>query len=147
MNIKKMISGLVVILFSGIVLAQNNALITEKEAQLPPAKGELKTRGIARGPGVKVLSPDLQATVKGPFDLKIKFEPRGGNKIDPQSVKLAYLKSPMVDLTDRVKQSITDEGINLEKATIPPGEHQIKVTVKDAEGRETNAVITIMVGK
>jgi hypothetical protein len=53
----------------------------------------------------------------------------------------------MVDLTDRVKQSITDEGINLEKATIPPGEHQIKVTVKDAEGRETNAVITIMVGK
>jgi len=46
MNIKKMISGLVVMLLSGIVLAQNKPLITEKEAQLPPAKGELKTREI-----------------------------------------------------------------------------------------------------
>ena len=33
MNIKKMISGLVVMLLSGIVLAQNKPLITEKEAQ------------------------------------------------------------------------------------------------------------------
>lgn len=147
MTINRIILGFLALSFSGFVLAQSKPLITEKEAQLPPAKGELKTRGIARGPGVKVISPDPQASVKGPFDLKIKFEPRGGNKIDAQSVKLAYLKSPMVDLTDRIKQSISDEGINLEKATIPPGEHQIKVTVKDAEGRETNSVITIVVVK
>ena len=62
-------------------------LITMKESQLPPAKGDLKTRGISRGPGIKVISPDVNITevkaeVKTPFDLKIAFEPRGGVKID-----------------------------------------------------------------
>ena len=67
-------------------------LITTKESQLPNAQGELKTRGISRGPGIRVVSPETE--VKSPFDLKVQFEPRGGNKIDPTSVKVTYLKSP-----------------------------------------------------
>ena len=120
-------------------------LITAKEAQLPKAQGELKTRGIARGPGIKVLSPEAEVT--SPFDLKVQFESRGGNKIDPASVKVMYLKSPAVDLTTRIKSGVKESGIDVSKAEAPPGEHQIKIIVKDAEGRESSSVMTIHVVK
>ena len=46
-------------------------LISLKEAKLPEASGSLKTRGITRGPAIKVSSPDLSAAeIKSPFDLK-----------------------------------------------------------------------------
>jgi len=123
-------------------------LITSKEAQLPAAKGELKTRGISRGPGIKIVSPDVAAgELKSPFDLKVQFESRGGNKIDPQSVKITYLKSPYVDLTDRIKPAISESGVDFQKAEVPAGEHTIRITVKDMEGRESNSVLTLMVNK
>ena len=118
-------------------------LITEKEASLPGTKGELKTRGIARGPGIKVISPDPTSAVKGSFDLKVNFESRGGNKIDPASVRVTYLKSPVVDLTPRLKGAISENGIDFAKAEVPAGEHSLRITVKDAEGRESNSTITI----
>lgn len=119
--------------------------ITAKEAQLPSAKGELKTRGIARGPAIKVVSPDMD--VKSPFDLKVQFESRGGNKIDPKSVKVSYLKSPAVDLTQRVASGIDEKGIDFSKAEAPPGEHQLKISVKDVDGRESSSFVTINVVK
>jgi hypothetical protein len=123
-------------------------LITTKEAQLPPAKGDLKTRGISRGPGIIVLSPEDKLTeVKSPFDFKVKFEPRGGVKVDTSSVKVTYLKFPYVDLTERVKSAISENGINLEKAAVPSGEHSIRITVKDVDGRESNSVIALVVVK
>lgn len=123
--------------------AQAAPLITEKEAALPSATGELKTRGIARGPGIKVISPDPSAAVKGAFDLKVNFESRGGNKIDPSSVRVTYMKSPAVDLTPRLKSGISEGGIDFSKAEVPSGEHTLRITVKDADGRETNSVLTI----
>jgi hypothetical protein len=123
-------------------------LITVKEAQLPAAAGELKTRGISRGPAIKVLSPDVgSAPISAPFDLKVQFESRGGKKIDPASVKVTYLKSPMVDLTGRMKPAISESGISFEKAQVPPGDHAVRITVKDVEGRESNSVINLAVKK
>jgi hypothetical protein len=133
-----------------LVLAQAQAiqLITAKEAQLPSASGALNTRGIARGPGIRVTSPDPSAAeIKSPFDLKVQFESRGGNKIDAAAVKITYLKANAVDLTPRLKGAITENGIDLNKAEVPPGEHAIKITVKDVEGRETNTVLNLIVNK
>jgi hypothetical protein len=123
-------------------------LITLKEAQMPAASGELKTRGIARGPGIKVISPDVTAPqIKGPFDLKVVFESRGGNKIDASAVKVTYLKATAVDLTPRLKGAITESGIDFAKAEVPPGEHAVKITVKDVDGHESNTVMNLVVGK
>ena len=130
------------------VTATAAPLITPKEAQMPAASGELKTRGIARGPGIKVISPDVTAAeIKGPFDLKVVFESRGGNKVDASAVKVTYLKATAVDLTPRLKGAITESGIDFAKAEVPPGEHAVKITVKDVEGRETNTVMNLVVGK
>ena len=123
-------------------------LITSKEAQLPAASGALNTRGIARGPGIKIMSPDpTAAEIKSPFDLKIQFESRGGKKIDPSAVKLTYMKANAVDLTPRLSGAISEGGIDFSKAEVPPGEHAVKITVKDVDGRETNTIMSLIVTK
>ncbi len=130
---------------SGMAQAQIQ-LITPDEAKLPNA-AQVTTRGVTRGPGVKQVSPDPAAKgLKGPVDLKIAFEPRGGAKIDADSVTLTYMKTPAVDLTGRLKGSIKADGIDVSKANLPPGDHQIRVTVKDSEGRQTSQTVSINVG-
>ena len=122
-------------------------LISAKEAALPSAAGALATRGISRGPAIKLASPEADTPVAAPFDFKVNFEPRGDAKIDPTSVKVVYMKSPFVDLTPRLKSAITANGIDFAKADVPPGTHTIRVTVKDTEGRETNSVLNLVVNK
>lgn len=122
-------------------------LITAKESALPAASGTFATRGISRGPAVKLNSPEADTPINSPFDFKVLFEARGEGKIDPNSVKVVYMKSPFVDLTPRLKSAITPTGINFSKAEVPPGTHIIRVTVKDMDGRETNQVVTIVVNK
>jgi hypothetical protein len=131
----------------GVATAQATPLITPTEAALPPASGAMVTRGITRGPAVKLVSPQTDQAVKGPFDWKVQFEARGGEKIDPSSVKVTYVKSPFVDLTPRIQSAISAEGINFQKAEVPPGEHVLRITVKDSAGRETNSTMTLKVEK
>lgn len=122
-------------------------LISAKEAALPPAAGALATRGISRGPAIKLASPAADTPVAAPFDFKVDFEARGDAKIDPSSVKVVYMKSPFVDLTPRLKNAISANGIDFAKADVPPGTHTIRVTVKDTDGRETNSVLNLVVNK
>ncbi|MEN9879513.1 MAG: hypothetical protein RIQ55_159 [Pseudomonadota bacterium] len=122
-------------------------LITAKEAKLPDAAGGLNTRGISRGPGIKVVSPEAGVQNKGPFEFKVDFEPRGGATIDKSSIKVIYMKSPVVDLTPRIKGALTDNGFDLKNAEIPPGEHQIKIMVKDSDGREASMTTTLISAK
>jgi len=122
-------------------------LINTKEAALPPATGALATRGISRGPSVKLISPAADTPVNSPIDFKVSFEARGEGKIDPASVKVVYMKSPFVDLTPRLKNAISASGIEFANADVPPGSHTIRVTAKDTDGRETNSVFTLVVNK
>ena len=122
-------------------------LINAKEAALPPASGALATRGISRGPSVKLISPEADTPVSSPIDFKVNFEARGEGKIDPASVKVVYMKSPFVDLTPRLKGAISAQGIDFAKADVPPGAHTIRVTAKDTDGRETNTIFTLVVNK
>lgn len=122
-------------------------LVTASEAALPAASGTIATRGISRGPAVKLNSPEADTPIQSPFDLKFSFEARGESKIDPSSVKVVYLKTPIVDLTPRLKNAITPTGIDFQKADMPAGTHVLKITVKDTEGRETNTIINLVVNK
>ena len=122
-------------------------LITEEEARLPESDGT-GTRGITRGPDVKLVSPDPNAgPIKGPFSFKVTFQPRSGAKVDAASVKLTYLKATAVDLTERIKSSVTESGIDVSGAEIPPGKHEIRIFVKDAEGRKTTKIIGLTATK
>ena len=127
-------------LASTMVNAQSIQLIKEDEAKLP-AGNVAATRAITRGPGVKLVSPENVAGKS--FPLKIVFEPRGGAQVDLASVKVEYLKNPVVDLTDRVKAGIKADGIDLSSVNVPAGAHPLRVTVRDNEGRQGISVINL----
>jgi hypothetical protein len=113
-------------------------LITDEEARAPN-QAVPSTRAITRGPGVRLMTP---AEVHGrSFALKLAFEPRGGAAIDPQSLKVEYLKQPPVDLTPRVRAGLQGLTIDLPQVTVPSGHHPLRVSIRDAEGREGSALI------
>ncbi len=131
------IMGLILTLLSWTGMAQT-PLITEAEAQAPNLQVPA-TRAITRGPGISLLSP---AEVAGKsFAFKMVFEPRGGAKIDPTSIKFEYLKQPVIDLTARFKTGLHGNQLELPQASVPAGKHPIRVSVRDSEGREGNTVI------
>jgi hypothetical protein len=120
-------------------------LITEQEAKLPPPKGAVAVdrRGIMRGPKVEFVSPS--DAVSSPLRLILKFESFGGAKIDPESVKVVFLRTPNVDLTARVKPFVQADGINMQDAELPPGEYTVRVDIKDSDGRPGTTVFTLKV--
>jgi len=142
--IARVLLAVVVVLGSlaSVTAAQTVQLITDKEAKLPAAP-QAPSRAITRGPGVKLLSPESVA--KAAFSLKVAFEPRGGSKIDPGSVEVTYLKNPPVDLTSRVKSAIRPDGIDLASASAPAGDHPIRISVRDDQGRQGSLVINLSV--
>lgn len=125
--------------------AQALELITTEEAKLPAAP-RIETRGgITRGPTIKIVSPAPESQVKGPFNMKVDFQPHGGSKIQPSTVKVIYLTKPNVDLTPRLKTSISENGIEASGVQVPPGTHNLKVDVSDSEGRTKSGVVTFTV--
>lgn len=128
------------------VEAQPLQLITEAEARLPAALASAEaapTRAITRNPGISLVSAETVA--KDGFPLRIVFEPRGGIAIEPESVRIVYLKNPPVDLTPRLKEKITPTGVEVPAATAPPGDHPLQVTVRDKNGRESVKKINLVV--
>src|ERR1700693_2559779 len=83
-----------------------HVLITADEAKLPPPKGAVAAdrRGLTRGPKVEFVAG--AEPVHSPMHLQLKFDAFGGAKIDPDSVKVTYLRTPNVDLTPRVKSFV-----------------------------------------
>lgn len=122
--------------------AQTVQLIKDDEAKLPAQGAKPPSRAITRGPGVKLASPEA---VSGSFPFKIEFTPRGESKIDPNSVKVEYLKGSGIDLTDRLKPGIKAGGIEIPAAAAPAGQHPIRVTVRDSEGRAGTAEFNLTV--
>jgi hypothetical protein len=110
-------------------------LITDEEAKLPPPRGAIATdrRGITRGPKVELI--DDKEPVHSPMHLQLKFESYGGARINPDSVKVTYMRTPNVDLTGRVKPFVQPAGIDIPDVDLPVGDHMVRVDIKDSDGR------------
>lgn len=119
-------------------------LITAEEAQLPASNAEGTSRNITRGPGVDALAPS-PIGVHGVFRFAVKFKPRNGVEIDPERVRVTYLREPNIDLTPRIKAYITPEGIEAPEVIAPPGEHVIVIEAVDKEGRTGRGEVTLTV--
>ena len=134
----------VALLSSGVARAATK-LITEEEARLPPPKGAIAAdkRGILRGPKIDFVSPGNP--VRSPAHLQLKFESYGGAKIDLDSVRVIYLRTPNVDLTPRIKQFVIPTGIDIPDTELPPGEHMVRVDIKDTDGRPASTSFVLKV--
>jgi hypothetical protein len=132
-------------LIAGTPAHAGTVLISADEAKLPPPKGAVAvaTRGITRGP--KIAYVGTADETKSPMRLQLKFESFGGAKIDTDSLKVTYVKSPNVDLTPRLKPFVKPDGIDMPDAELPAGDHLIRVDVKDSEGRTASTSFTLKV--
>jgi hypothetical protein len=115
--------------------AANLVLITADEARLPPPKGAIpvSARGVTRGPKVELVSQS--GPIRSPTPLQLKFQTYGGAKVDLNAVHATYLRTPNVDLTLRIKPFISATGIDVPAAELPPGEHVVRIDIKDSDGR------------
>ncbi|RFC69066.1 MULTISPECIES: hypothetical protein [Mesorhizobium] len=119
-------------------------LITPEEAKLPASDADGTSRNITRGPGIDTLAPS-PIGVHGVFRFAVKFKPRNGVQIDPEQVRVTYLREPNVDLTARIKPFITAEGIEAPEVVAPAGEHVIVIEAVDREGRTGRGEVTLTV--
>lgn len=122
-------------------------LITPVEAASPPLPDlGFTMRGLTRGPAINQVQPLPEAkSVTSPLALKITFAAHNNATIDPSSVKVTYLRSQAVDLTPRVKPYLTPDGIDMEHADVPPGNHVIRIDLKDSQGRASTAIVKFSV--
>ena len=122
-------------------------LISEREASLPAPSGSdaVSRAGVTRGPKVVLLSPAAGAPTKAPLHLQIKFETFSGARIDLASVRVTYLRNPAVDLTQRLRSATGPDGIDVSKAAVPPGRHDIRVEITDSHGRAGAATFALEV--
>jgi hypothetical protein len=121
-------------------------LITEAEAKLPPAASVGMTmRGLTRGPGIEQEAPPPDRDVPSPLQFKIKFQVRNNVPIDPASVKLTYVRSTPIDLTERIKPHVNAGGIEMTQAEVPPGVHVLRLDLKDQQGRIGTALLKLTV--
>jgi hypothetical protein len=109
-------------------------LITPEEAKLPAPTQLASTRAITRGPRIEVSNLD-DGKLHSPLHFNLKFRAFGGSSIDLDSLSVTYLRGSNVDLTQRVRPYARPTGIDIPDAEVPPGEHAIRVDLKDSEGR------------
>src|SRR6267142_2810662 len=70
-----------------------------------------------------------------PMRFQVKFQTFGGSSIDLDALKVTYLKSPVVDLTARIRPFALPTGIDMPDALLPPGDHLLRIDIKDSDGR------------
>ena len=127
--------------------AANVVLITTEEAKLPPPKGAIpvSSRGVTRGPKVELVTEN--GAIRSPVRLQLKFQTYGGAKVDLDAVKATYLRSPDVDLTPRLKPFVNASGIDVPAAELPPGDHMVRIDIKDSDGRVATTSFVLKVEK
>lgn len=142
------LAGAAIILLQGLSLSHAaQPLITAEEASLPAPKGAVGVdrRGITRGPKIDLVSSS--DNIQSPSRFQLKFQSFGGATIDPNSVKMLYLRTPNVDLTPRVKAFVQPTGIDMPDVTLPPGEHMVRIDIKDTEGRTGSTSFVLKVSQ
>ncbi len=124
-------------------------LITAQEAGSPdmdPSQMHIEVgREEENGPAIELLAPQIGTPLKSPVPIAVKFIQRAGKDIDPSTFKLEYLKFLTIDLTSRVKQYVTKDGIKVPEAKLPSGTHTIRLSIGDITGALTKRIFTIEV--
>ena len=160
-NLKKPVQGIAamgvlsVCLFSGNLLGASvpevNWLITPEEAAMAPAsrvaggsRFDIGRDDMMSGPLLDVVKPTNGEHHPGPIEVFIKFTPQFA-PVDLGSVKVSVEKFISIDITDRVRDHVTPEGIHVKEAKIPPGEYTVMISVADTEGAWSRKTITFEV--
>ncbi len=157
--------GLVVAAVAGCAPLQESSsppadlvvLVTPEEAALPDAPApppgprlERRTFGLRReeaphGPEIVVESPETGKTYRPPVPIDVRFVSRKDAPIDPDSLRVTYLKFWGIDITDRVKEYLVEDRIQVPNAKLPSGRHRIRVSISDQNGATTTQDFSLQI--
>lgn len=120
-----------------------NWLITPQEAAMNPAAETDPLQGgehfnIGRealniGPIIEVEKPQKGVPQQSPVEIVVKFVPRS-HPIDIKTLEVELVKFINIDITERVVEYTTEQGIQLEKADVPEGAHRVRIELADTTG-------------
>jgi hypothetical protein len=110
---------------------------SEVSKQVTPPRPMLEALNPA-APEIIVERPELSSqALPTPVRVLIRFVAKDGAEIVLESVRLIYVTFfSDIDITDRVKDKITAEGIQDDNAELPSGSHHLIVRVRDTRGHE-----------
>lgn len=141
-------SGAFVLALATVGLAQSAPeawLITPDEAALadappetPPA-ARLRLRGAKAaglGPTLELVTPEDGVPVSPPVNLFIKFTPNQA-PLDLATLKVVVLKVVKIDITDRLRPYVSDEGIRIDDGKFPAGKFRLRISLADVKGNVT----------
>jgi len=142
------VAGSMLLGLAGSVLAVSNpvVLVTEEEGSVgnaPPGPIDVGT-SLDTGPFIEVIKPEQDAVLRSPIPIVVRFIPNGRD-VDLSSLKVEVLKLWTIDITNRVLPYTTREGINVENATLPSGEHKLRVTIGDVGGGVSRIVFHVKI--
>lgn len=159
--------GLVLVLLASVLPAWGQRkpvmLVTPEEARLPDAKlppyeDFLRQRDLlkpfqefatpkeppVKGPVIELITPKDGAIYTGPLDIRVRFVPRAAD-VDPETLYVEYVKLWGINITDRVRPYTTKEGIQVENAKFPSGNHTVKISIADLTGNFSSRVFTVKI--
>ncbi len=142
------IAGGILLGWAGSVdaVASPVVLLTEEEgaAGNPPPGPIDAGNSLNTGPSIEVIKPEQNAVLRSPIPIVVRFVPNGRD-VNLSSLKVEVLKLWTIDITNRVLPYTTREGINVENATLPSGEHKLRVTIGDVEGAVSRKVFQVKI--
>ena len=126
-------------------------LITPEEAGMAPAEevpggGEFKigSEEMDLGPKIEVLKPTNGGSAPPPVEVLIKFLPNP-KAVDLASLIVSVVKLFTIDITDRVRDHATADGIHVQQAKIPAGKHKVRISIADIDGLRSVKDVTFEV--
>lgn len=134
-----------------IGIDQNGWLITPEEAAMAPmpevsgdSPFQIESDELNLGPLIEVVTPKEGDRAEAPIEVFIKFTPQS-EPVDIASLKVSVVKFISIDITDRVRDYSTPQGIHVKEAKIPKGKHRVRISIADTGGMYSKKEITFEV--
>ena len=87
-----------------------------------------------------------RVNTSGPFPIKVSFLPGPkGHDVDIETLKLEYKKAWGIDITDRVRDFVTGNVIDVEESELPSGRHTVEIEISDTEDNLSRQIFTVTV--
>ena len=138
-------------LSQNIIIFENEMKISNSENRLDSFlinnDEYLTPKSAPRGaPVIEVLSPNLNDIIKSPTKIHLKFNAEPESSVIASTFKATY-GSLNFDITSRLLRFAqpTSEGLIVEQATLPPGNHKILLEIQDAKGRVGSQLLSFKV--
>lgn len=120
-------------------------LLSAEEAAMPGNR----SFGFASSPqqdGPVITAQNMEIEEGTAFPLTFGFTPKEGSPVNLATLKLECLKSTPIDLTARISPYAREDGVRVDRVSLPPGSYRFRVSIGDVNGRFSEREFSINVG-